>query len=409
MITLNRKQDCCGCTACASICPKQCISMQEDNEGFLYPVTDTSLCVDCNACNKVCPIINQQEDRTPLQCYAAKNKDAEILLKSSSGGVFSVLAEYVISKGGVVFGARWEGDKVIHDYVESSAHLELTNRQDYQNLIAPFRGSKYVQSDLRDTFKQARQFLCDGRMVLFTGTPCEIGGLKSFLKKEYENLIAVDVACHGAPSPKVLGIYLQELKMRYMVDTIDVDFRSKITGWKHYSFVASKNGSVLLSELGRQENIFMRGFLCELYSRPSCHACSFKSFRSRSDLTLADFWGIEKVLPDIDNRGGISLLTVNSRIGAKIIDNIGIQLYPVEYQKAVAHNGSLLHSVEPHPKRDVFFQKMESGNKLSKIIQRTIEPQGLELAQLYFFAAKNKIVNIIKKQNFIKNGIISIT
>lgn len=375
--------------------------MKEDNEGFLYPVIDTSLCVDCNACNKVCPIINRCEARTPLQCYAAKNKDSEILLKSSSGGVFSVLAGYVLCKGGVVFGARWEGDKVIHDYVESTTHSELTNRQNYQNLIAPFRGSKYVQSDLRDTFKQARQFLCDGRLVLFTGTPCEIGGLKSFLKKNYENLIAVDVACHGAPSPKILGIYLQELKMRYMVDTIDVDFRSKTTSWKHYSFVASKNGRVLLSELGRQENIFMRGFLSELYSRPSCHACSFKSFRSQSDLTLADFWGIEKVMPDLDNRDGISLLTVNSRIGANIIDNIDIQLYPVEYQKAVAHNGSLLHSVEPNPKREAFFQKVTSGKKLSKIIQRTISPQGLELVQLYLVAAKNKIVNIIK-QNLMK-------
>lgn len=393
MITHKRKQDCCGCTACANICPKQCIRMEEDNEGFLYPITDTSMCINCNACNNVCPILNNKAVRIPLQCYAAKNIDAEILLQSSSGGVFSVLAEYVLNKGGVVFGARWEEDKVIHDCVESTTP---SAPQNFQEMIAPFRGSKYVQSELRDTFKQAQQFLRDGRLVLFTGTPCEIGGLKSFLRRDYSNLIAVDIACHGAPSPKVLSLYIQELKSRYKVPSIEIDFRNKATGWKHYRFSAKFNGKELFNQLGREENIFMRGFLSELYSRPSCHYCSFKSFRSQSDITLADFWGIEKIKPNWDYKNGVSLVTINSFRGAEVINSSNLKLIPVDYESAISYNGSMLHSEEPHPKRDLFFRELTPNRHISTIIHNTIDPHGIDCLKLYLAMCKNKLRQLVK-------------
>ena len=200
MIQIVDKSQCCGCTACVSVCPKQCIAMQEDEEGFLYPVVDTSLCIDCNLCQKVCPELHPMNTRTPLHVYAAKHKDEQIRLASSSGGIFTLLAEKVIDEGGVVFGARFNASwEVVHDYTETKEGLTA------------FRGSKYVQSWLGNCFSKVRSFLSEGRKVMFTGTPCQVAGLKQYLRKEYDNLLTVDVVCHGVPSPKVWRMYLDEV------------------------------------------------------------------------------------------------------------------------------------------------------------------------------------------------------
>lgn len=199
MISINDKKDCCGCAACVQRCPKQCITLHEDNEGFLYPQVDESLCIDCGLCEKVCPVINQADERTPLGVYAAKNPNESVRMQSSSGGVFTMLAERIIDEDGVVFGAcfdeRWE---VVHSYVET------------KEALAKFRGSKYVQSKIGSTYQQVEGFLKSGRKVLFSGTPCQIAGLKKYLRKEYDNLLAVDFICHGVPSPGVFRTYLQE-------------------------------------------------------------------------------------------------------------------------------------------------------------------------------------------------------
>ena len=180
MIDKKEKNNCCGCGACVQICPKQCISMAADNEGFLYPQVNSAICIDCGLCEKVCPVINQSAPREPLVVYAAKNNNEDIRLKSSSGGIFTLLAEKVIEEGGVVFGAKFDADwNVIHDYTETIEGL------------AAFRGSKYVQSIIDDNFKTAKQFLNNGRKVLFSGTPCQIAGLKKYLRKEYDNLLVV--------------------------------------------------------------------------------------------------------------------------------------------------------------------------------------------------------------------------
>ena len=197
MIDIKEKNNCCGCSACVQICPKQCISMAADNEGFLYPQVNSAICIDCGLCEKVCPVINQSAPREPLVVYAAKNNNEDIRLKSSSGGIFTLLAEKVIEEGGVVFGAKFDADwNVVHDYTETIEGL------------AAFRGSKYVQSIIGDNFKTAKQFLNNGRKVLFSGTPCQIAGLKKYLRKEYDNLLTVDVVCHGVPSPMVWRDYL---------------------------------------------------------------------------------------------------------------------------------------------------------------------------------------------------------
>ena len=199
MITITDKSKCCGCNACVQACPKQCIEMHEDDEGFLYPRVDTTRCIDCGKCEKVCPVINQAEPHRPIKVYAAINPDEEIRRQSSSGGIFTLLAEQTIKEGGVVFGARFdESWQVTHDYTESIEGL------------ASLRGSKYVQSCIGDTFLKAEAFLKQGRKVLFTGTPCQISGLKKYLHKEYENLLTVDFVCHGVPSPLIWQKYLSE-------------------------------------------------------------------------------------------------------------------------------------------------------------------------------------------------------
>lgn len=378
MIKLNRKQDCCGCTACASICTKKCIRMKEDNEGFLYPVTDTTLCVNCNACNNVCPVINKKDRRTPLQSYAAINKNFETLLKSSSGGVFSSLAEYVLYQGGIVFGAVWVEGKVVHTYIDNLDEL-------YR-----MRGSKYVQSDLKDSFSQARQFLNEGRQVLFSGTPCEIGGLKSYLRKEYDNLLTVDVACHGAPSPKVLSLYLSELKTKYGND-VKLDFRSKPDGWQDYKVTAFSGDKHFFYE-GQKENIFMKGFLRELYSRPSCHECAFKEFRSQSDITLADFWGVQDILPELDVHNGVSLVFLNTENARKFFSCLQnhITTKQVSISDALRKNGALLHTEEPHPEREYFFRKLGRG-EVSELIKKCINLRKLTKLRLLFNAYRHKL------------------
>lgn len=238
MIQIAQKTDCCGCEACVQRCPKQCISLKEDEEGFLYPIVNKDECIDCGLCEKVCPVINQNERHNPIKVLAAKNKDENIRLKSSSGGIFTLLAESILDENGIVFGAcfndKWE---VTHGYTETKEGLSA------------FRGAKYVQSKIGDSYKQAKVFLKQNRKVLFSGTPCQIAGLKRYLRKEYDNLFTVDVICHGVPSPKVWRLYLDKIlnlkdgqhsASSHSADKKTriggINFRSKSTGWKEYSF-----------------------------------------------------------------------------------------------------------------------------------------------------------------------------
>lgn len=216
------KMSCCGCSACLQKCPKKCIEMHEDAEGFLYPEINDDFCIDCGICYNVCPVRNQKPNCKPLAFYASQSKDETLRLQSSSGGIFSLLAEYIIRKGGIVFGARFnEKMELVHEYTETI------------NGLAPFRGSKYVQSKIGDSFKQVEYFLKQGRMVLFSGVPCQIAALKLYLQKEYDNLLTVDVICHGVPSPGVFREYIKYLGKGNKI--ININFRDKHTGWTGYS------------------------------------------------------------------------------------------------------------------------------------------------------------------------------
>jgi coenzyme F420-reducing hydrogenase beta subunit len=383
MINILEKTNCCGCSACIQRCPKQCISLHEDEEGFLYPKVNLDICIDCRLCEKFCPVLHQTEKRIPLDVFAARNPDKQIRMESSSGGVFTQLAEQTIDTGGVVFGVKWNKHfEAVHAYTETK-----------EGLVA-FRGSKYIQSQIGDTFKQAEQFLKQGRQVLYSGTPCQIAALKLFLSKDYYNLLAVDFICHGVPSPGVFRWYLSEelaqeaarqsekknqLCSSYPFSSIakvdilareqgfeveDIRFRDKRVGWKKYSFVLSlkslykgtntDENSVSLSYTVDKSD-FMRGFLSDLYLRPSYHACPAKSGKSGADITLGDYWGIESLIPQLDDDRGVSALIINTEKGKKVLHATTAELYPVPYNDLRVKNPALEHSCRISPNRILFF------------------------------------------------------
>lgn len=363
--------------------------MHEDEEGFLYPQVDETLCIDCGLCEKVCPVLNQDERRTPISCYAAVNPDMVIRKKSSSGGVFTMLAENVIDDGGVVFGAAWdERWRVVHKYTET------------KEALAAFRGSIYIQSIIGDSYKQAEQFLKTGRQVLFSGTPCQIAGLRKFLRKDYDNLFTVDFICHGVPSPGVFRWYLQEEINKYIdrkgekksvsfspihsipkgdillpdgLRIVDIRFRDKREGWKKFSFALTlagssadgKQNSVSLSNT-LHEHPFLKGFLNNYYLRPSCHRCPSKQFKSGSDITLADYWGYQNdIIKDDDT--GISAILVSSEKGLNAFRQTGCTCVEVPYSDILRVNGAAEHSAEG-PYRAYFYK--QKGKSFEQIIAK---------------------------------------
>lgn len=381
MISIKEKQECCGCNACVQRCPKGCITMQEDNEGFFYPRVVSIVCNNCGLCETVCPVINQSNTQKPLKFYAAKNKNEKILLESSSGGIFTILAENVIAMGGVIFGAKFnEKWEVVHDYTETIDGLQ------------GFRGSKYVQSQIGETYRQAEEFLKQGREVLFSGTPCQIAGLKLFLKKEYDNLLSVDVVCHGVPSPKVFKKYLAEIIQSEIAQKIpatktveiniqDIQFRDKRLGWKKYSFsltfsvnTRSEKSTFNFSE-SLSENVFLKGFLSNLYLRPSCHACAMKKFNAGSDITIADFWAVDKFHSGIvAHDKGASLLIIMNQKGNNYWKQIDKKLTYIESKNEIALivNPAINKSAVPHKKRKKFFENYNYCNSLSDYISQLI-------------------------------------
>jgi coenzyme F420-reducing hydrogenase beta subunit len=336
--------------------------MYEDEEGFLYPVVDIKTCTDCGLCEKVCPVINYKVGKKPNLVYAAKSHDEQIRMESSSGGVFTLLAEQIIKDGGIVFGARFnENWEVIHDYTETIEGLSA------------FRGSKYVQSRIGKTYSQAKQFLKAGRKVLFSGTPCQIAGLKLFLRKEYDKLLTVDFVCHGVPSPMIWIKYLSYLadNQSLAMWIENINFRSKTNGWKNYNFVLYPKNSEQKFVEPLHKNLFMKGFLSDLYLRPSCHRCPTKSLSSGSDITLGDFWGIQNVLPNFDDDKGVSLVMINSEKGKSAFNSIDVVRQETAYKSAVQYNPAIEISMKPSEKRSEFFRFLSNENLNSLILRLT--------------------------------------
>lgn len=367
MINITDKKDCIGCYACANVCPKNCIDMISDNEGFKYPHIDKDRCIECSLCEKVCPIIHPKIVNNNPFAIACYNKDENIRKASSSGGIFSLLAEEVIKNNGVVFGARFDDNfNVIHDYTNSIEGL------------SKLRGSKYVQSKIGNTYKQVREFLKEGKEVLFSGTPCQIGGLKRFLQTDYANLICLDLVCHGVPSEKAWDKYKKLISGGKKIEHIN--FRNKKYGWKSYSVSFKfRDGSEILSK--GSEDKYIRGFIGDIYLRPSCHDCKFKTLNRESDITLADFWGADKLSNDMYNHLGTSLIFINSEKGEKIFKNISenIVMKEVDINEVVKYNLSAIKPSYCNPRREYFFKRIDKQNFEKLVTNSLKEPLNIRI------------------------------
>lgn len=388
MINILTASKCCGCSACLQICPQKCISFTTDQEGFQYPQVDKEKCVDCGLCEKVCPELHQFKPNPSPHVYAAINNLTDIRLQSSSGGFFSAIAQNIIDEGGFVFGARFDTSwNVIHSYVNQKDELHY------------FRGSKYVQSNINDSYIQAKNLLKSGKKVLFTGTPCQILAFKNFLFKDYPNLITAEVICHGVPSPLVWRKYLNALKNKLTSDDsyqyAFINFRDKKYGWTNFSqtFVleSGQDKEKLYHSEPINENLFMRGFLRHLYLRPSCHQCPAKGFVSDSDFTIGDFWGYQDPTDHLTMKKGISLVIANNSKAEDLLKTLDITCEPYDRQDIIKSNFALYHSFPPNHRRKKFFDKLVlPDTDLLQLIDELSRPRRIEII-------KRNIKKIIRK------------
>lgn len=405
MIRIKNKKNCCGCEACVQACPKQCISFIQDSQGFYYPSVDAATCIDCGLCDKVCPILNVKYYHLPSSTpvYATYNKNSYQRKTSSSGGVFELLATYVIEKKGVVFGAVFDDDwNVKHCYADNLSQIEELKR------------SKYVQSRIGKSFADVCKFLKQEKLVLFVGTPCQIAGLKGFLRKDYENLVIVDVVCHGVPSPMIWQKYLQEQKQKILQQHADgeeksvkitaVSFRDKVESWRRfhlsYTYKVMKDDintigpDSIVKKFSQYvwENDYMLCFLHDYANRPSCFDCKFRDGKCHSDLTLADFWGIENLTKEENLIGdkGTSLVMAHTLKGKGILNELSCSLKGMPFAKSFVGNPAVFHNWSKPITHDLFFRECkhrplrQAFNKAHKI-------------QLFFQPSLN-LVNRIKNK-----------
>lgn len=356
-IMLASKNECTGCSACASICPRNCIAMKEDKEGFLQPVVDPSKCIKCHKCEHTCPILNKESipDGFETKAFAAINKDELVRRESSSGGVFYAIAKWTIEQGGIVFGARWDAKwEVMHDFADSIDGVKA------------FMKSKYVQSRIGDTYVQAKKFLDEGRWVLFSGTPCQLAGLRSFLGKGYERLLQVDLICHGVPSPGVWRKYLESYFSNENV--LSINMREKEKGWDMYRLQIVTDTKEYLGEM--KSNPFLIGFLNNSYLRKSCYQCAFRHYHRASDMTIADYWGVKKECPEMYDGRGTSVVFCHTGKAYSLLNQLSGELAILVQDKtqAVRSNKGMEVNLGLSSKRPRFYRllKLTSSFKHSE-------------------------------------------
>lgn len=347
MIRITDKAKCCGCTACMNICPVQCIVMRRDREGFDYPVANPDLCISCGKCEDVCPMSHTADADGPLMTLAARVP--EFMEGSSSGGVFPALASKVNGEGGVVYGAVMNPDLTV-------SHADACDAQGVERM----RGSKYVQSELYASFEDVKYELSEGRKVMFTGTPCQIAGLKSYIGNDEPDLLLVDCACHGVPGPGLWEKYVKALSEKYGMQINDIRFRAKDRSWRKYDFVVCGDGRSVATP--HQKDPYMLLFLQDMTLRPSCYQCPFRKGRSGSDLTLADLWNVSEAAPEMDDDRGVSLILVNTERGRRSIS--GLPVKEIDQVLALKRNGAFAQNPQVPQRREEFFLGLHSAKNL---------------------------------------------
>lgn len=394
MINQIDQKECCGCGACVQVCPMDCINIEQNIEGFYYPKLDSAKCIKCKKCINTCPVNQKEISVLPkdkiLKAYAGYNTNLIEQYSSSSGGIFVLLAELVIEKGGVVFGAAFGQDfQVKHMCAESKEQLKY------------LKGSKYVQSYTGNTFIKAKNYLQDKRLVLFSGTPCQIEGLLHFLGKAYENLITVDLFCTGVPSPGIWSDYLNYRKEQaYAKKPTCINFRNKASGWEDYRVCFSFDNGIEYSK-GSKEDIYMKGFISGAFLQQACYNCKFKNIERNSDLTLGDFWGVKKEQPECYNTYGVSAIIVQSEKGEKLLkklDKAWLKEVPVE--SILKGNRNALRSITALARREIFFDCYTKRKlSLAESVQTAVgQDIGTGRLRQYFNLFKQWIENLQNKK-----------
>ena len=366
MVKLADKSKCTGCSVCSSVCPRNCIEMKEDKDGFCFPeLIQNNECIECHLCENTCPVLNTGdlvEEKTTV--YAALSCHDELRALSSSGGIMSELALQILHTNGLVFGAAFDDDFLVR-------HIGIDNEKDLKKIV----GAKYLQSDISDIYEKIKSALNKNIEVMFCGTPCQVAGLRSYLGKNYENLLCVDFICHGIPSPSAWKSY-----MKYRGEceangekVIAINMRSKSTGWSHYNYSSEftyRDGRKTVSLSG--ENIYMKLFAGDYINRECCQQCNFKGWNRISDITLGDFWGIWNIDTSMDDNKGTSLILVHSNKGKKFLEKISeeIKIKEVDFNAALVENAMILCSAVPNENRDRVLELIRNNlwNEVEKIV-----------------------------------------
>lgn len=340
------KSSCCGCSACSLACPLSLIRMTADTEGFLYPqIENPDACIQCGKCEKVCPVINVETIQIPVhnqQTYAAFVRDAAELGRSASGGVASAVSRKIIAEGGVVFGVAYSTDFTRAEFRKAETPAELE----------AFRSSKYIQAEKGDVYAEVKETLASGRPVLFIGLPCEVAGLKSCLRKEYENLTTAELICHGPTSPKVAEEFVHALEKKYQSHVVSFNVRYKKDGKWTPAYLRAEfaDGREYLEVFSATD--YGRAF--GIFNRPSCHSCTYKGDRRVADITFGDYWGCTDA-DSFYNPGGVSVIFVHTGKGAALLDGVrDLELTETEFEHATKGNPLLFSSKAKSPQREVF-------------------------------------------------------
>lgn len=381
MIEIHDNKECCGCSACANVCSHQAITMKPDTLGFLYPKVDVSMCINCGLCEKVCSFNKNYETCLNLEepiAYAARHKDVNEIETSRSGAAFIAISDFILENGGVVYGAGFTDNfKVVHKRATTK-----TERNE-------FKGSKYVQSDTSNIFHKVKKDLQNGLMVLFSGTPCQTAGLNSFIGKNIKDkLILVDIVCHGVPSPYIWRDYIKFIERKYKDQISYVNFRNKqLFGWSaHYETFELKNKGLISS------NSFTFLFYKHIFLRKSCEICPYTNLKRPSDITLADFWGWEKSVPNfnIDNKG-VSLLIINTEKGINIFNSVKNRMNVKSVDINNCLQGNLISPSVADPLREEF--ELDYKRKGFKYVYYKYGKDGYRYKLLSFIKKiKNKLM-----------------
>lgn len=380
MKEIVKNELCCGCGVCENICPSNSITMVNDKKGFYYPLINTEICIECGLCKEHCPIINEQKtDKVNFpRTFAFVNEDISVKKNSSSGGAFWCIAEYVIKQGGSVYGAAFTED------FRNVEHIEVTTLEE----LTLLQGSKYIQSQIGKILKKIEVQLKAGNYVLFSGTPCEVAALRSYLRQDYEKLICIDFICHGIPSSLIWQKYLHTKEINMGAKCVNVKFRSKTFGWKKYSLLMQFQNGKTYEKIASKDP-YMQVFLSDVCLRESCYQCQYRGVYRQSDITLADFWGVQRICPEMYDEQGTSLVFLHSILGEKIFGEITEhhRSQKVNYVEALESNPSMIVSPVKPKERDDFLQDITYNgfdSAYKKFVKKTIIKKILKKLKRYY-------------------------